>query len=265
MWLRIVSALAALVGALGLAHASDLPVTYNVQDKPLKAGALSTTPLTFTLFTDAACTQQVYQATLPAGNVTLISRLKLATPKGAAKALPTDQIEATLPGVTAGGNLYLSVTGTGVTASGATCQAQAALDQGALTTVPQVSMVYCGPFNTSNWCPQFFVPPINPVSFALGDRQAAAALQALDPSVPNVCDVQVLAQNGTVARDSNYSPMIFGLANCHALAATCADGLKDGNESAVDCGGSCALCTSGGTCNVNGDCRSNNCSGGVCQ
>jgi hypothetical protein len=58
-----------LVALRTLGHASDLPVTYySVQDKPLKA-AVTGTPLTFSLFSDAACTQRVYQATVPVQNV----------------------------------------------------------------------------------------------------------------------------------------------------------------------------------------------------
>src|SRR5262245_29350737 len=123
--MRTAPLVALLLAPFPLARASDLPVSYNVQDRPLKAGTPAGTPLTFTLFSDAACTQQVYQATIPVENVTLISKLKLATPSGATKAPTTDQIQATLTGVTAGGNLYLTVTGAGVTASGGACQAQA--------------------------------------------------------------------------------------------------------------------------------------------
>ena len=109
-----------------LASASDLPVTYNVQDKGLKSGAPAGTQLTFTLFTDSACANQVYQALIAIEDVTLISKLKLATPKHAAKAPVTDQIQATLTGVTVTGNLYLTVTGPGVSPAGATCQVQSA-------------------------------------------------------------------------------------------------------------------------------------------
>src|SRR5262245_53956725 len=107
-----------------VARAGDVPVTYNVQDKPLKAGAPAGTQLTFTLYSDNACTQQVFQTTVPVENVTLISKLKLATPKGAAKPPATDQLQATLAGVPPAGALYLTVTGTGVTPAGASCQAQ---------------------------------------------------------------------------------------------------------------------------------------------
>ena len=120
------TALGALLLLANLAHASDLPVTYNVQDRPLRSGAPAGTQLTFTLYSDSACTQRVSQATIPVESVTLISRLKLATPKGAARALATDQIQATLTGVPGPTNLYLTVTGTGITPAGNACQPQAA-------------------------------------------------------------------------------------------------------------------------------------------
>jgi hypothetical protein len=265
MLLRIVGALAALAGMLGAARASDLPVTYNVQDKPLKAGAPSGTPLTFTLFTDAACTQQVYQATVPIQTVTLISKLKLATPSGAPKSLPTDQIEATLPGVTAGGNLYLTVTGTGVTASGATCQVQAALDEGALTTIPGITMRLCYAGYSSGWCSS--QPPFNNNLLDIGDRQVAAALQSLDVTVLHTCDIQFLKQAGQLATDVTGSyPVVYGIQNCHALPPSCSDELKNQDETWVDCGGThCSPCATGQFCLVNADCQSNNCLAGVCQ
>jgi hypothetical protein len=46
---------------------------------------------------------------------------------------------------------------------------------------------------------------------------------------------------------------------------TCSDGVKNGTESDVDCGGSCPDCPINDTCNVNGDCQSNVCAGGFCK
>jgi hypothetical protein len=41
---------------------------------------------------------------------------------------------------------------------------------------------------------------------------------------------------------------------------TCSDGIKNGNETGVDCGGpSCPKCGTGGNCTVSSDCVSNNC------
>jgi hypothetical protein len=106
MSIRLPTATVAMLVVCAVATARELPVTYAVQEKPLKVSGIAGTPLTFTLYTDNACTQQVYQAVVPIQNVTLISRLKRLTPKGAVKGPTTDELRTTLPGVTAGGNLY---------------------------------------------------------------------------------------------------------------------------------------------------------------
>ena len=50
------------------------------------------------------------------------------------------------------------------------------------------------------------------------------------------------------------------------VASQCADNLKDGNETDVDCGGgTCATCVTGKQCLVNADCTTNHCSANVCQ
>jgi alpha-tubulin suppressor-like RCC1 family protein len=48
--------------------------------------------------------------------------------------------------------------------------------------------------------------------------------------------------------------------------ATCTDGVKNGTETDVDCGGSCGgTCASGKTCAAAGDCKSADCRDGTCQ
>jgi hypothetical protein len=51
------------------------------------------------------------------------------------------------------------------------------------------------------------------------------------------------------------------------MAATCGDGLKDGAETDVDCGGSACgpTCANGKACNNGGDCVSAVCVGGFCR
>jgi hypothetical protein len=46
---------------------------------------------------------------------------------------------------------------------------------------------------------------------------------------------------------------------------TCSDGIKNGNESGVDCGGSCPKCGTGQGCQESGDCASGFCQGNVCK
>jgi hypothetical protein len=53
---------------------------------------------------------------------------------------------------------------------------------------------------------------------------------------------------------------------CQPPAPSCTDGIKNGSETDIDCGGSCvADCANGRACAVNGDCQSNNCVSLVCQ
>jgi hypothetical protein len=47
-------------------------------------------------------------------------------------------------------------------------------------------------------------------------------------------------------------------------SSTCGNGKRDGDETDVDCGGSCAPCNDGQTCALESDCASQRCSGGVC-
>ncbi|MBN1609788.1 MAG: S8 family serine peptidase [Polyangiaceae bacterium] len=51
---------------------------------------------------------------------------------------------------------------------------------------------------------------------------------------------------------------------CSGAAPTCDDGIKNGNETGVDCGGSCAGCPIGDPCLINDDCQSLFCSNGIC-
>ena len=53
---------------------------------------------------------------------------------------------------------------------------------------------------------------------------------------------------------------------CVAPPPTCTDGMKDGKETDVDCGGpSCAPCAAGKMCGLASDCTSAVCTGGTCQ
>ncbi len=56
-------------------------------------------------------------------------------------------------------------------------------------------------------------------------------------------------------------PVILKDAATDAKGVTCTDGNKDGDETDVDCGGSCSGCSLGKVCNTNKDCASGQCSG----
>jgi hypothetical protein len=49
------------------------------------------------------------------------------------------------------------------------------------------------------------------------------------------------------------------------LAVSCTDGIRNGTESAIDCGGTCpSKCSNGATCNAGTDCTSGSCYQGLC-
>src|SRR5262249_27765003 len=48
------------------------------------------------------------------------------------------------------------------------------------------------------------------------------------------------------------------------VASSCTDGVQNGSETAVDCGGACPGCDVGMPCTVNTDCRSGHCAQGTC-
>ncbi len=116
---------ALLVSVPLVAAAADIPVTFTTKEKDLKA-AIATTPLTFALYSDAACGNQVYTTVVAVENVALITKLKQFTPKNDVKLPNTVALQHTLTGVTAHGNLFLKVTGTGIVPVAGACQAQAA-------------------------------------------------------------------------------------------------------------------------------------------
>jgi hypothetical protein len=122
---RSLALLAACVLFARSAAAADLEVRYSVEEKPLKA-AVSGTQLTFALYTDDACADLAQSFVVNVENVSLLSKLKQMTPKNDTKLPNTVELRTALAGVTAGGNLHLRVTGTGVTPVGGACQAQAA-------------------------------------------------------------------------------------------------------------------------------------------
>src|SRR5262245_22971755 len=103
--LQMRSALLSLALVIPLAaRAADVPTTYTVDDKALKA-AIAGTSLTFTLYSDAGCTQQVHQQVVPVETVSFVSRLKIFIPKNAPKGPKMDEVHETLTGVSATGTL----------------------------------------------------------------------------------------------------------------------------------------------------------------
>lgn len=65
-----------------------------------------------------------------------------------------------------------------------------------------------------------------------------------------------LAQGDTIGRCSTTN---------QPSGPTCADGITNGSETDVDCGGSCPRCATGKTCATRSDCASARCEAGTCQ
>src|SRR5688572_12042828 len=106
------------------AHAIDVPVTYDVDQKAFKAAILGTS-LTFTLYTDNTCTTSAGTDTVLAEDVdVLLEAVKLGKVKGGPKPPKIMRLRHTMSGVTAATELFLEVTGTGITPIGGACQAQ---------------------------------------------------------------------------------------------------------------------------------------------
>ena len=71
-------------------------------------------------------------------------------------------------------------------------------------------------------------------------------------------------QGVEVSRIGEFLAIWVTLCTSNCQAPTCTDHVRNGTETDVDCGGSCPACARGRTCEVNGDCLVNLCSGGIC-
>ena len=82
----------------------------------------------------------------------------------------------------------------------------------------------------------------------MSNRCDGGICKAVEQCAGGSCDVEV-------------APCADG--SCDVEVDLCKDGKRSGNESDVDCGGSCALCVDGKSCNSGADCESGMCDG-VC-
>lgn len=222
--------LLALVLSPVAVRAADLPVSYTVNETALKS-AIAGTNLTFDLYLDSSCAGPiVHTETVAIENVEIVSRLKLFKVKNGPKPPKTDELRHTVTGVTQGGNLFLTVTGTGVVPVGGACQAQAA----------QVALPTCndGIQNQGE-----------------SDVDCGGATICLRCGIGQTC-----GGNG----DCTTNNCIGG--TCDA-AASCTDGIQDGGETGVDCGGltACPRCGTGQGCTSGSDCVNLVCMGSACQ
>ena len=59
--------------------------------------------------------------------------------------------------------------------------------------------------------------------------------------------------------------MLFRSSNNLCAAPSCTDTVKNGTETAIDCGGSCADCSDNQACTQNADCSNGVCTAGSCH
>lgn len=116
--------LLSMLAATFTVRAADLPVSYLVDEKALKA-AVAGTALTFELHTDRACTSPIVVQAVLIEQVDVVSRLKRVKAKQSPDPPKTTELRHTLADVPSLTPLY-RVTGTGVTPLGSECQVQAA-------------------------------------------------------------------------------------------------------------------------------------------
>ncbi|MFO0760678.1 MAG: hypothetical protein U0359_29640 [Byssovorax sp.] len=107
-------------------------------------------------------------------------------------------------------------------------------------------------------------PPAKTLNWVLALGLLGSGLVlGLASCVAEIGDTQ--GEPGDTAGGDTTSGEQVGETGASALSAECTDGLKDGAETDIDCGGgSCLTCGTGKTCTVAADCASVNCSGGVC-
>lgn len=112
------------------------------------------------------------------------------------------------------------------------------------------------------------------------DRDGTMSTAELDDSVIALlvtADVQLFdgtryaPQPMPTAKDSlsiafgvHLLPCPTGRCTTAAPANTCRDRIRDGDETDVDCGGSCQPCAPALACTIPADCQSNACTGGTC-
>jgi hypothetical protein len=77
------------------------------------------------------------------------------------------------------------------------------------------------------------------------------------------CDPCNLGQACLVSADCTEGTCEEGVCTI-IVAPSCEDGLQNGDETDVDCGGTCGPCEEGESCNVDADCAVGTCDSGIC-
>jgi hypothetical protein len=137
--------LSALLIALvpGSSSATQVHARYDVDATQLKA-AVAGTALTFSFYSDSACTSLLDSEVVDVEDVDTIEVLKRFTPKNAAKAPKTARIWQTVSLTPSRWRYFLTVTGTGVTPVGGVCQEQLASPPAAVASSAPAGVIPVG-------------------------------------------------------------------------------------------------------------------------
>ncbi len=92
-----------------------------------------------------------------------------------------------------------------------------------------------------------------------GDADCTSSSKCRLPKCADGMCAFTFATKGQSCSD-NGGQVCDAVGNC--VNGSCLDGLKDGGESDVDCGGGCGACANGKSCKLASDCLSGVCSGG---
>jgi cysteine-rich repeat protein len=95
------------------------------------------------------------------------------------------------------------------------------------------------------------------------DGNSSNADACLNDCVIATCGDGYLQEGVEECDDGNLVPG-DGCDETCTLEPTCEDDVQNGDETGVDCGGSCPGCPDGDPCNVNDDCQSDFCDDGIC-
>jgi hypothetical protein len=213
-----IALLAVVVLAPFVAFAADLPVSYLVEDKPLKSIAAGTM-LTFELYSDNTCTTLVHTAHLGAENVNLLTKLKQLTPKNGPKHPSTVELRTTLTsfaGVKPGDDLSLRVTSAlpgAVVPVGGACQVQSARVSQAITPT---SLLITFDGGRNRW--KLMDPPAigltNPTYFLSMEPGVMRTLQDLNSGANYTCDLATVVSENFVGLGATYLPL-YDIKNCN--------------------------------------------------
>jgi hypothetical protein len=86
----------------------------------------------------------------------------------------------------------------------------------------------------------------------------------VDCGGPTACPRCPIGQGCVSAMDCVNANCDFGSMTCAATTASCSDGILNGSETDVDCGGACPSCPNGAHCQLDADCAGGSCSAGIC-